>query len=103
MIVAMFFLALLLEKAAQKKRGIKEPVFTVRKMAMIGMFSAIAMILQRARILLISDLPDDLVRSIFLEPCHSIDEALAEAYKSLGEDAKAIVMPYGGSTLPVLA
>lgn len=44
-IVAVFFLALLLEKAAQKKRGIKESVFTVRKMAMIGMFSAIAMIL----------------------------------------------------------
>lgn len=65
--------------------------------------AAIAMILERARILLISDLPDDLVRSIFLEPCHSIDEALAEAYKTLGEDAKAIVMPYGGSTLPVLA
>ena len=44
-IVAMFLVALLLEKAAQKKRGVKEPVFTTRKMAMIGMFSAIAMIL----------------------------------------------------------
>ena len=44
-ILAMFFLALLLEKVARKKRGVKEPVFTVRKMAMIGMFSAIAMIL----------------------------------------------------------
>lgn len=44
-IVAMFLIALLLEKAAQKKRGVKEPVFGTRKMAMIGMFSAIAMIL----------------------------------------------------------
>lgn len=44
-IVALFVVALLLEKAAQKKRGVKEPVFGIRKVAMIGMFSAIAMIL----------------------------------------------------------
>ena len=37
-ILAMFFLALLLEKAARKKRGIKEPIFTVRIMAMTGTF-----------------------------------------------------------------
>lgn len=40
-----FVIALLLEKAAMKKRGVKEPIFTTRKMAMIGMFSAIAVIL----------------------------------------------------------
>lgn len=44
-IVLTFVVALLLEKAAQKARGVKEPVFGTRKMAMIGMFSAIAMIL----------------------------------------------------------
>ncbi len=44
-IVALFVIAFLLEKAAQKKQGLKEPVFTTRKIAMIGMFSAIAMIL----------------------------------------------------------
>ena len=44
-IVVLFLVALALEKMAQKKRGVKEPVFTTRKMAMIGMFSAIAMIL----------------------------------------------------------
>lgn len=44
-IAVIFLLALFLEKAARKKRGITEPVFTTRKMAMIGMFSAIAMIL----------------------------------------------------------
>lgn len=44
-IIGLFAVALALEKLAQKKRGVKEPVFTVRKMAMIGMFSAIAMIL----------------------------------------------------------
>lgn len=44
-IVVLFATAVLLEKAAQKKNGINAPVFNTRKVAMIGMFSAIAMIL----------------------------------------------------------
>lgn len=44
-IAVMFVAAVLLEKAAQKKNGVSEPVFSTRKVAMIGMFSAIAMIL----------------------------------------------------------
>jgi len=45
-IVVMFFVvAVVLEKAAQKKSGKKERILSVRKVAMIGMFSAVAMIL----------------------------------------------------------
>ena len=44
-IIAMFLLAYLLEKLAKKKNGSTERILTTRKMAMIGMFSAIAMIL----------------------------------------------------------
>jgi riboflavin transporter FmnP len=44
-IVALFAAAVILEKAAQKKSGVQEQIFTTRKMAMIGMFSAIAMII----------------------------------------------------------
>lgn len=44
-ILAIFLAALVLERVAQKRRGVSEPIFTTRKMAMIGMFSAIAMIL----------------------------------------------------------
>lgn len=44
-IAALFVAAVLLEKAAQKKNGVNEPIFNTRKVAMIGMFSAIAMIL----------------------------------------------------------
>ncbi len=44
-VVALFLAALLLEKAARKKNAAKGPIFSTRKMAMIGMFSAIAMIL----------------------------------------------------------
>lgn len=44
-IAGLFLIAVLLEKAARKKNGVTEPVFSTRKMAMIGMFSAIAVIL----------------------------------------------------------
>ncbi len=44
-IAALFLAALFLEKVAQKKNGLQEPVFNTRKIAMVGMFSAIAMIL----------------------------------------------------------
>lgn len=44
-IVAIFVVAFLLEKLAQKKRGVKEKIFTTRKIAMIGMFSAIAAVI----------------------------------------------------------
>lgn len=44
-IVLLFVIAVLLEKAAQKARGVKEPILQTRKIAMIGMFSAVSMIL----------------------------------------------------------
>lgn len=62
--------------------------------------AAISMVLKRCRILLVSDLPDDFVKQIFLEPYPSVDAALAEAFASLGEDSSVIFMPHGGSVLP---
>lgn len=44
-IAALFVVAFLLEKVAQKKNGISEKMFSTRKIAVIGMFSAIAAIL----------------------------------------------------------
>lgn len=44
-IALVFAAAVLLEKAASRKNGVKEPIFSTRKMAMVGMFSAVAMIL----------------------------------------------------------
>lgn len=44
-IVVLFMAAVLLERAARKKNGVKEPVFSTRKVAMTGMFSAVAMLL----------------------------------------------------------
>lgn len=44
-IASLLVAALLLEKLAQKKSGVKEKIFTTRKIAVIGMFSAIAAVL----------------------------------------------------------
>ncbi len=44
-IAGLFLAAVLVEKLASKKPGVQEKLFTTRKVAMIGMFSAIAMVL----------------------------------------------------------
>ncbi len=44
-ILLMFAVAVGLEKTARKKNGITEPVFSTRKVAVTGMFSAVAMLL----------------------------------------------------------
>ena len=64
--------------------------------------AAIANVLMKAGIFLVSDLDPDLVRKIFMHPFQEVSDALEEAFKQLGDQAKVIVMPYGGSTLPVL-
>lgn len=63
--------------------------------------AAIAMILEYAKIDLVSEMDDDFVRSIFMEPKHSAQEAFDEAMKEYGPDAKVIAMPFGGATLPI--
>ena len=62
--------------------------------------AAIAMILEKSRIFLVSELEPDFVKSIFFEPFNTVQEALEEAFAIKGTDASVIVMPYGGSTLP---
>ena len=62
--------------------------------------AAIAMTLQKADIYLVSDLEPNFVRSIFLTPQPSAQEALDAAFAKLGADATVLAMPYGGSTLP---
>ena len=62
--------------------------------------AAIAMVLEKADIYLVSDLEDDFVRSIFLTPQPSAQAALDKAFEKLGPDATVLAMPFGGSTLP---
>ncbi len=62
--------------------------------------AAIAMVLEHASVYLVSELPDDLVRSCFLIPYKDAQTALQDAFMELGPDASVLAMPYGGSTLP---
>ncbi len=64
--------------------------------------AAIAMVLEKAEVNLVSELDDDFVRSIFLVPQPSAQAALDHAFKKLGRDATVLAMPYGGSTLPTV-
>lgn len=64
--------------------------------------AAIAMILKKAKIYLVSELESDFVRSIFMEPFSDVQSALSTALVEKGSSAKVILMPYGGSTLPEL-
>ena len=64
--------------------------------------AAIAKTLGKAQIWLYSDLPDEVVKGAFLRPIHDVQAALDEALESAGPNAKVIVMPYSGSTLPAL-
>lgn len=62
--------------------------------------AAIAMILQKAEIYLVSDMAPEFVRSLFLTPMPDVQTALDRAFEKMGKDAKILAMPYGGSTLP---
>lgn len=65
--------------------------------------AAIALILRRADIILVSEMDEELVRSIFMQPERSVQRAFDSALEKHGPNASVIVMPYGGSTLPKLA
>jgi len=63
--------------------------------------ASIAMVLENVKIFLVSDLDPDFIRKVHLTPYATAKEAVDEAFKQLGSDAKVIAMPYGGATLPV--
>lgn len=62
--------------------------------------SVIARTAMKCDIYLVSDIPDDLVRKMFLKPAKSPEEALQAAFKKHGPSASVLVSPYGGMVLP---
>ena len=57
-------------------------------------------VLTHARVIYVSDLPDDAVRSMHMIPAHSIAQALEEAKKLLGkEDITVTAIPDGISVI----
>lgn len=65
--------------------------------------AAIGMVLENAQIDLVSEMDDDFVRSIFLNPQPSAQAALDAALQKYGPDATVLAMPYGGATLPLVS
>lgn len=64
--------------------------------------AAIAMVLEKAQIFLVSDLEPEFIKSIHFSPYQEASVAVNDAIATMGSNATIIAMPYGGSTLPVL-
>ncbi len=62
--------------------------------------AAIARVLQRASILLVSDMPDELVRACGMEPFSDLDKAFQTALQRCGPKPVIIIIPEGASVLP---
>ncbi len=64
--------------------------------------AAIAMVLEKADVYLVSEMDPALTRSCFLQPFTSAQAAFDQALEKLGQDSTVLAMPSGGSTLPCL-
>ncbi|MCO5384790.1 nickel-dependent lactate racemase [Desulfosporosinus sp.] len=63
-----------------------------------------ASICRKTPVILISSLPEDVVKLVKMVPAHSPAEALQLATQMLGHQPKSIyVMPHGGNTFPILS
>ena len=59
-------------------------------------------ILQKARVIYVSDAPDDMVRALHMIPAHSLEEAMKEAEKLCGNpDATITAIPDGVSVMVI--
>ena len=81
----------------------EEMVPALRKNFQINGQTAYATLLKarQAHILLMSELPDHVVRTMSMTPVHSMDAALRKAYEILGTNPSTYVIPYGSVMLPV--
>jgi len=57
---------------------------------------------RKARVLVHSSLPDDVLRRAHLEPCHDITASVAAELDRRGPGARAAVLPLGPLTIPYL-
>lgn len=64
--------------------------------------AAIALVLQKGQVFLVSNLPSAMVERMGLRPFLQVQDALDAARRQLGERASVIVLPYGSSTLPLM-
>lgn len=62
--------------------------------------AAIALVMKKAKIYLVSDLEPNFVENLFMKPFANVQEAVDDAMEHFDNKASIIVMPSGGSTLP---
>lgn len=63
--------------------------------------AAIAMVMKRADIYLYTDLKQDFVEKLHFNYVYDLQKTLDDLLNRYGENASVLMMPYGGSTLPV--
>lgn len=92
------------EEWMMKYRNPDEMINALHDHFMLGAHkaTAIAMLKKRADILFVSDMDSSIIQKTFLQPVDDLHTAFDACMKKYGADAKVIVMPYGGSTLPVM-
>ncbi len=61
---------------------------------------AIAMTLEHAQVYFVSDMDVQEAARTFMKPYQDLETAIADALDTLGPDARVIIMPHAGSTLP---
>ena len=95
------FRTMLLEHSSPQEmlETIYAPGFSMFDQWQVQLF---ALILQRARVGLYSEIPADDVRSVHLQPTADIAVAISEELERIGEDAPVAVLPEGPMTVPYL-
>ena len=80
-----------------------EMIENIKKKFMLGAHkaAAVAMVMKKADIYLVSELDGAFVEKMGFKPFESLDAAYAAAIARHGENASVYIMPYGGSTLPI--
>src|SRR4026208_2617504 len=58
-----------------------------------------ALVQRKAKVLVYSSLPDEVVRAAHLIPCHDIEAAVKEELSRRGADAQVAVLPQGPLTI----
>jgi nickel-dependent lactate racemase len=95
------FRKMLLEHSSPEEMlgTIHSPGFSTYDQWQVQLF---ALILQRARVALYSEIAPDDVRSAHLEPISDITAAISEELKNVGQDTPVAVLPEGPMTVPYL-
>lgn len=82
----------------------KEMIIEIKRNFKLGghKAAAIAMILAKAKIYMVSELSPELIRKLNFTPFLTVQDAVDYAISELGDNSKVLVMPQAGSTLPSL-